>query len=123
MISMLGRQRGVTFSGLMIWLVILIFLAIGAMKLVPAYVQNAEINGIFETIVHDPEMQNAPVRDIRDSYSKRAMMNNISIVTAQDINIEKGNNGLLLSASYQMKIPLAGNASLILEFNPSSATN
>lgn len=118
---MTNKQRGISFSGLLIWLVLLIFAAIGAMKLIPAYIQNAEIKDIFYAIAHDPEMQAAPVRNIRDSYGKRAMMNNISIVGQDDIEIEKDASGLSLSASYQMKIPLAGNVSLILDFNPNSS--
>lgn len=115
-----GRQRGVSISGLIIWLVVLILAGIGAMKLIPAYIQNAEIEDIFYTIAHDPEMQAAAPRAIRESYSKRAMMNNISIINPIDIEISKDAGGLSLSASYQVTIPLAGNASLILEFNPSS---
>ena len=119
--AMASRQRGVSFSGLLVWVVLLIFVAIGAMKLIPAYVENAKINKIFSTIAHDPEMQSAPPRNIRESYGKRAMMNNISIVSESDIEISKDASGLSLSASYQVKIPLAGNAILVLEFNPSSA--
>lgn len=115
------RQRGVTFSGLLIWLIVLIFAAIGAMKLIPAYIQDAEIRDIFHTIARDPEMQGAPVKNIRDSFGKRAMMNNISIINENDIDVVKDSNGLTLSVSYEVKIPLAANASLILEFNPSSS--
>ena len=118
--SIASRQRGVSLSGLMIWVVVLILVGIGAMKLIPSYVQNAEIKDIFHKIAHDPEMQTAPPRSIRESYGKRAMMNNISIIDASDIEISKDASGLSLSASYQVKIPLAGNASLLLEFNPSS---
>lgn len=118
--SIASRQRGVSLSGLMIWVVVLILVGVGAMKLIPSYVQNAEIKDIFYKIAHDPEMQTAPPRSIRESYGKRAMMNNISIIDASDIEIGKDASGLSLSASYQVKIPLAGNASLLLEFNPSS---
>jgi len=114
------RQRGVSLSGLLIWVVILIFAAIGGMKVVPAYIQDTEIKNILFTIANDPEMQAAQARSIRDSFSKRAMMNNINVVTADDIEIVKDARGLSLSISYQAKIPLAGNASLLLEFNPSS---
>ena len=50
------------------------------------------------------------------------MMNNISLVTAEDIDIVNNSGGLSLSVSYSVKIPLVGNASLVLEFNPSSST-
>ncbi len=118
--AMASRQRGVSLSGLLIWVVVLIFAGIGAMKLIPAYIQNAEIKDILHTIAHDPEMQSAPARSIRESFGKRAMMNNIKVVTAEDIDIVKNSGGLSLSVSYSMKIPLAGNASLLIEFNPSS---
>ncbi|MFZ1547423.1 MAG: DUF4845 domain-containing protein, partial [Candidatus Nitrotoga sp.] len=115
-----NRQRGVSLSGLLIWAVILIFAAIGGMKIVPAYIQDTEIKNILFTIANDPEMQGAQPKSIRESFSKRAMMNNINVVTAEDIEIVKDARGLSLSISYQAKIPLAGNASLLLEFNPSS---
>lgn len=119
--TMADKQRGVSLSGLLIWVVLLIFAAIGAMKLVPAYIQDAEIKDILYTVAHDPEMQNAQVRNIRDSFGKRIMMNNITVINQNDIEIEKDASGLTLSVSYQMKVPLAGNVSLILEFNPNSS--
>ena len=119
--SIARRQRGVSLSGLITWIVVLILAGIGAMKVIPPYIQNAEITSIFDTIARDPEMQTAPPKNIRESYGKRAMMNNISIIGESDIEISKDASGLSLSASYQVKIPLAGNASLVLEFNPSSA--
>ncbi|CAH1074714.1 DUF4845 domain-containing protein [Candidatus Nitrotoga sp. 1052] len=115
-----NTQRGVSLSGLLIWSVVLILAAIGGMKIIPAYVQDAEIKSILSTIVNDSEMQGAQSKDIRESFSKRAMMNNINVVSANDIEIVKDARGLSLSISYQVKIPLAGNASLLLEFNPSS---
>ncbi|CAH1387799.1 DUF4845 domain-containing protein [Candidatus Nitrotoga sp. M5] len=118
-----NRQRGVSLSGLLIWSIILIIAAIGGMKVIPAYIENAEIKSILYTIVTDPEMQGAQSKNIRESFSKRAVMNNINVVTANDIEIVKDARGLSLSISYQVKIPLAGNASLLLEFNPSSLKN
>ncbi|MBK8569371.1 MAG: DUF4845 domain-containing protein [Nitrosomonadales bacterium] len=115
-----NRQRGVSLSGLLVWSVLLILAAIGGMKIIPAYVQDAEIRSILSTIANDPEMQGVQSKDIRESFSKRAMMNNINVVTANDIEIVKDARGLSLSISYQVKIPLIGNASLLLEFNPSS---
>jgi hypothetical protein len=115
-----NRQRGVSLSGLLVWSVLLILVAIGGMKIIPAYVQDAEIRSILSTIANDPEMQGVQSKDIRESFSKRAMMNNINVVTANDIEIVKDARGLSLSISYQVKIPLIGNASLLLEFNPSS---
>ena len=119
--TMAGKQRGMGLSSLLMVAVVLIFAAIGGMKLIPAYMQDAEIKNIFNTIVRDPEMQNASVRDIRMSFVKRASVANITAIKADDIEIGKDGGGISLSASYQVKIPLVSNASLLLEFNPSGS--
>ena len=115
-----AAQSGFSFSGFMIVIVLLIFLAIAGLKVGPAYMQNAELKSIFETIAHDPELQAASVRSVRDSFDKRASINNISSPTSDQIEISKDNGKLMLSISYQVKIPLVANASLLLDFTASS---
>jgi len=118
---MANKQRGFSFSGFLMIAFILVFAAIGGMKVLPAYIQDHEINSIFNTIARDPEMQGAKKKDVLESFYKRAMMNNIKVVSTDDIEINQEGGRLSLSASYIVKIPLAGNASLLLEFNPSSS--
>jgi len=63
----------------------------------------------------------ASLHDIRMSYSKRTAVEDVSAIKLEDVDIAKDGNELVLSASYFVKIPLAGNVSLYLDFNPSSA--
>ncbi len=115
------KQRGIGFFGF-IWIAAgLIFVAILGMKLVPAYIHNAQIAQIFKTIASDPAMQTAALKDIKDSYSKRANINYITDITAEDIEISKDNGVLSLSASYTVEIPVAGNISLVIKFAPKSS--
>ncbi len=122
MVAMAGRQRGITFSGFLVTAILVIFIAIGLMKVIPVYVQDRTIHNILYTVAHDPDMQGASEKDIRDSFYKRAtVMNNVTAVTKDDINVAKGPGGLVLSASYQVKVPLIGNASLVFDFDTTSA--
>lgn len=117
----IAKQSGVTFGGFIMVLVLLAGLAIFAMKLIPAYMENGKIQKAFEAIVRDQEMQTATVREIKESFTKRAnIMDNVTTVTSDDLEISREGNSLKLSASYSKKIPLAGNVSLLLEFNPSA---
>lgn len=117
----LVKQSGLTFGGFIMVLALLGGLAIFSMKLIPAYMENAKIQKAFDAITHDPAMQAASVAEIKDSFYKRAnTMDNVSSVTQNDIVIGKEGGNLTLSASYSAKIPVAGNVSLLLEFNPSS---
>lgn len=116
-----NKQRGIGFAGLILLIAVVILTAVLGMKLVPAYMHNREIVHIFQAIASDPEMRNASVKDIRASFEKRALMDNISEIGAEDVQIDKEGGRLALSASYPVKIPVVGNISLLLEFNPSSA--
>jgi hypothetical protein len=116
-----GRQSGLGFPGLFMIAVGVIFAAIVGMKLVPAYLHSVQINQIFKTLASDPAMQNATVKEIKESFNKRANINYITEITAEDIEISKGDGELSLSANYSVRIPLAGNITLLLEFNPSSS--
>ncbi len=116
------KQRGLTFANFLLMAILFVFLAIFGMKIIPAYVENRTIVHILDTIAHDPEMENALPSDIRNSFYKRALMNNINVISENDIQINKPPaGGLLLSVKYNVKIELVGNASLLLEFNSSSS--
>lgn len=119
--TMANRQYGLSLTGLLTAAVILGFASIFGMRLIPAYMQDAEIRNIFDAVARDPEMQKAQARDIRIAYSKRALVANVTAIKPDDVEIGKDGDSISLSASYSKKVPLAGNASLLLEFNPSSS--
>ncbi len=114
------RQRGLSFIGFMMGCFILVFVSVIGLKLVPLYIEAREIKEIFVLISQDSEMSKASPHEIRDSFSKRASINNIKVIAGTDIDISRDSGKLVLSAQYKVKVPLVANASLILEFNPSS---
>lgn len=119
--TMRNKQRGISLSGLLISAFILFFVALMAMKLVPAYVHSSQIEQIFKAMAADPALAGASNREIKDSYFKRATVNSISDITAEDIEIDKQNGVLKLSANYSVKVPLVANITLLIEFNPKSS--
>lgn len=120
--AMATQQRGLTLSGFIFTAFVLVIVGITLLKLIPAYVQNSEINGIFRDIAHDPDMQKATLHDIKDSYSRRSSVDDITAISVDDIVISNDGNGPVLSANYAVKVPLIGNISIYMEFNPSSAS-
>lgn len=115
------QQRGMSFGGFVFGAFLLVLLGITGLKLIPAYMQAAQIKNIFVTIAHDPDMQKATPHDIQASFDKGASINNITAIKASDIDISSDGGMPVLSASYAVKVPLVGNISLYMEFNPSSA--
>lgn len=119
-ISKPGMQRGITLSGLITAAFVLVLVVSTGLKLVPAYIENAEIQKIFNEISNDPAMQKSSLSDIRMAYIRRASIDNIQAVKIEDIDVDTSSGKPVLSASYFVKVPLAGNISFYLDFNPVS---
>jgi hypothetical protein len=119
--ALANRQRGISFFGFIMFAIGAIFVAILGMKVIPAYVHNVQLGQIFKVIATDPAMQSASVKEVKDSFSKRASVNFITDIAADDIEITKLEGRLSLSCNYTVKIPLVANVSLLLEFNPRSS--
>ncbi len=114
------KQRGVSLSGLLLWSVVLIFVAILGMKLVPVYREYAAIKTTLVAMANDPVLQNVTKAEIRRSFNKRAQIDDISVVNGSDIEINKESGQAVLNIIYSVKTPLFANISLYFDFNVSS---
>lgn len=116
------QQRGITFGGFVFGAFLVVLVGISLLKVIPAYMEDAKIKNVFNAISQDMDLQKATPREIKDSFEKRASIDGIKSIKAADIEVTSGNNGRpILSASYVVKVPLSGNVSLLMEFNPTSA--
>ncbi len=119
--SVKSNQRGFSFLIFFYLVSTLIVIVAFVAKIAPAYMHNADIKHILKTIANDPAMKSATTGEIKQSYNKRASIEGISEIVADDLDINKEDEGLSLSANYFVKIPLIANITLLLEFNASSS--
>ena len=114
------RQRGVTFVGMIFIAALIILGAIIALKLVPAYIEYATVVQHLRELARSPEARGSP-REIQMLFSKRAQIDDIRAVTADDIEITREGESVVLTASYQTKVKLFGNLSACIDFEASSS--
>lgn len=114
------KQQGVSLSGLLMWSVILILVAVVGMKLVPAFTEYAAIKKNLLAIVSDTGLRDAPLAEMRKSFDKRAQIDDIKTVTGKDLELSKEGGTPVLSVSYSVKTPLVANVFLYIEFNARS---
>ena len=113
------RQRGVTFVGMIFIAALIILGAIIALKLVPAYIEYATVVQHLREIARSPEARGSP-REIQMLFSKRAQIDDIRAVTADDVEVTRDGDSVVLTASYQTKVKLFGNLSACIDFEASS---
>jgi len=119
-VTMPSYQRGFELGQFLFIAFLLVLFVITGLKLVPAYMQNGTIKQVFYAIAHDPEMQSASPVNIQKAFERRSSVDDISAITAKDIEISSEGGAPYLSASYEVRIPLVANISFLLEFNPTS---
>ena len=112
------KQRGMGALGIFLLLALFIGAAIVGMKMVPAYLEYYAIKRTFQKLSGD--LDGASVKDIKMKFSNHATIDDIKSVQPDDLEISKEGGKVVVSASYQVTIPLAGNISLLMDFNPST---
>jgi hypothetical protein len=115
------KQKGMTFIGLVLVIASVIFLAVIGMKVVPAYIEFFGVKKIIKSIGSDPKFNEMSKQDIIRSFDKGADIGYVSVIKGSDLVITKGDSGNVVSATYKVVTPIAANASVLLDFNTSTA--
>jgi hypothetical protein len=113
----LNKQHGLSFVGLLFVLGFIAALVLLAAKITPTVI---EYNSIKKAIV-TAKLAGNSVREIQVSYGKQAEVGYIESVKPNDLMIEKTPEGFEVSFAYEKKIPLFGPASLLLEYQGTTA--
>lgn len=118
--SPLQNQKGITLTGLILSLAVIIVLAMIAMKVVPTMI---EYNSITKAMNSSKNAGSTP-RDIQIAFDKQREVGYFDAVTGKDLVIVKNNDGGFdLNFSYSKKIPLVGPASILMEYSGTTAKN
>lgn len=115
------KQQGMTFIGLVLVIAAVIFLAIIGMKVVPAYMEFMTVKKAVKRIADDPAFNTMSKKDISNAFDKTASVDYITVIKGSDLVVEKNQTGNVVSAVYQVNLPIVANASVLLDFNTSTA--
>lgn len=115
------KQKGLTLSGFLLWAIVLVVALLLGFKVGPAYYENYVIEKQFKVIAADPALRNGQRHEIEGAFARRAAIENIRAIEPRDLEIAKQGDGVVISASYTVRVPIIGNASACLEFFPTSA--
>ena len=95
-------------------------LVVLGLKLIPVVNEYYGIKRALVAVVGTSNPQSATVSELRNAFSKRVTVDDITSVTAADIDITKENGRIVMSVDYARKVPLYGKVSLLIEFSASS---
>lgn len=121
--SMKSRQRGLTMFGFLFTAIVLIMIAVLAMKLVPAYIEYFSVKKILSTMGQESDLKSKSNADIRSDFARRASVGYVTVVKPEDIAIDRHGAAPVVSTEYAYRTKLVGNVSLVVDFSASSDPN
>lgn len=120
-IIMKSKQQGMTFIGLVLVIAAVIFIAVIVMKLVPAYIEFSSVKNAIKYVANQDAFATMSKKEIVNAFDKSASTGYITVIKGSDLIIEKNDTGNVVTAEYQVTIPIVANASVLLDFSATSA--
>ncbi len=117
------RQRGVTLGGFIAWATVAMVVVVIGTKMLPSYLEYWKVQSILGKLAKDPELRGASLGDIRASFVKQTMVQDVKAISADDVELTKEGNGIVLSATWYSKVPIMGNVSAWMDFTVVARSN
>lgn len=114
----MNRQRGLALSALLLWAFVIVFVAILGMRVAPAVSEYYTISKNVKAVA--AASHGASVADLRNAFARYAAVDRIESITPADLEISRTGREVLIGFSYEKRIPLFWNVSLLINFQGSS---
>ena len=117
------QQHGLTMIGFLFVAVVLVMVAMLAMKLVPAYIEFFSVKKILATMGQESDLKSKSNAEIRNDFVNRASVGYVTVVKPEDLTVTRQGGVPVISADYAFRTKLVGNVRLVVDFSASSDPN
>lgn len=108
-----SRQSGVTLIGFIFMAALIAGAGILTFRAVPIYNEYLTVQKILRSIEVSNEITPA---QIRSQFDLKSSADYVYDIKSRDLDITKENGKVVISVAYQRTIPIAGNVSLLFDF-------
>ncbi|MCA0327223.1 MAG: DUF4845 domain-containing protein [Proteobacteria bacterium] len=114
-----STQRGISFLGLLVLGVVLALLVIVGARVVPTVTEYMSIQKAAKKAAADGDT----VAAVRTSFGRSTEVDYISSINANDLEVTKEGDKVVVRFAYDKEIPLFGPAYLLIKYRGSSSGN
>ena len=113
-------QQGMTFWSVSFILLLIGFVVFNVLKLLPVYTESFTVESAVTSFETDSgQTFNSPYA-VMNALMKRLSINNVTIVTRDEVSVTRENNDYLLDVDYEVRLPYFKNIDLVLSFHHSA---
>jgi Tfp pilus assembly protein PilE len=108
-------QRGLSMIGFLFVAAVMLVVALLAFRMIPSYIEYYTIQKALESALadtNDPTLYN-----VRRAMERKLNADYADAVSAKDVEVTRAGNVITAAVSWEKKLPLVHNVSLLLEFD------
>lgn len=117
--KVLRRQRGFGLGQIFVWGVLIALVVIVAMKAIPSFMTYQTVLTAVKRIAAEAGA-NGTVAKVKADFAKQMEVDHVKTITADDLDIYKENNQIIIAFTMSDKIKLVGPVSLVIDYAGSS---
>jgi type II secretory pathway pseudopilin PulG len=113
------KQRGISLIGLILGFAFIAIIGLLAAKIIPAFTEYRNILNAAQ----EAKRAGGSIANMQAAFGKQQQVNDFEAVNQKDLVISKETGEYEISFAYEKRVPLVANASLLLEFEGTTAAN
>jgi len=114
-----NRQRGLSMIGFLFVSAVVLVVALLAFRMMPAYIEYFTIQKALEGALADSN--DLSVMSIRRAMDRRLAADYADAITAKDVEVTKNGSVVTAAVSWEKRLPVVKNVSILLEFDASAS--
>lgn len=111
-----SQQRGISMIGWAVILLIAVVLGTATLRMVPVYLEHNTITSAIKSLLQDSKTALMSPREVREALSKRFTINQVNVISVNDLIITKEGGILKVSTDYEVREPMFYNVSIVMTF-------
>jgi Tfp pilus assembly protein PilE len=112
------RQRGMTFLGILVLVVVVGAWVYAAIRLTPKYLEYMKIAATLEKVRDEHENNPGTTAfDLMKACERHFNIESVTVITEKDIEIKRDGSVFTMRAAYDDEIPLVGNVYFLVRFD------
>lgn len=112
------RQRGLSLIGLLFFGIIAVMLVVLGMRVMPSALEYFAIKRAINSIASSGLTTPA---EVQRAFDRQAAIDDLTSITGRDLVIERNGQRLDIAFGYEKRVPLFGPASLLIQYEGSTA--
>lgn len=109
-------MQGLSVAGWMVAIVIVVVFATAAMKIIPPMLEFNTIKGLIESVLSDTKLGLQSAEEIRNDIGKRFLINNVSVIGANDLEIVREGSDVVIGVDYEVRENFFSNIDFAITF-------